>query len=154
MRGRKPKPTALKVVQGNPGRRPLNKLEPKPEPGIPVCPSWLSSKGKFAWKEISTLLGDMRVLTKADRKALELLCDAYSEYRDARAVIQKDGATYEAITEAGSIIVRSRPEVAISSDAWRRVKTMLSEFGLTPSSRSRIQVPDKKKSSVWDEMNG
>ena len=41
MAGRKPKPTAIKELEGNPGKRKLNKKEPKPEKGMPVCPEWL-----------------------------------------------------------------------------------------------------------------
>jgi P27 family predicted phage terminase small subunit len=139
MPGRKPKPTSLKVLNGNAGKRPLNKNEPKTTPGISRCPSWLSPKAKTAWKEIGGHLKNMNVLNVEDSKALELLCDAYSEWRDARAVIQREGSTYETDTENG---VRhwNRPEVSVANDAWRRVKSMLSEFGLTPSSRSKIQV--------------
>ena len=45
-RGRKPKPTALKVLEGNPGKRPLNENEPKPENKAPRCPSWLEQEAK------------------------------------------------------------------------------------------------------------
>ena len=37
-RGRKPKPTALKLLEGNPSRRALNKNEPQPPTSIPECP--------------------------------------------------------------------------------------------------------------------
>jgi hypothetical protein len=36
MRGRKPKPTYLKLLNGNPGKRPLNEQEPKPQPALRV----------------------------------------------------------------------------------------------------------------------
>lgn len=45
-RGRKPKPTALKMLEGNPGGRPLNTKEPKPEKKAPRCPSWLEDEAK------------------------------------------------------------------------------------------------------------
>ena len=40
-RGRKPKPTAMKELEGNPGKRPLNPNEPRPERKAPRCPAWL-----------------------------------------------------------------------------------------------------------------
>src|SRR5262245_15675518 len=52
-RGQAPMPTRLKILRGNPGRRPLNDAEPKPEAGIPKCPSWLSRKEKAEWKDIT-----------------------------------------------------------------------------------------------------
>ena len=85
------------------------------------------------------MLDRMRVLTEADGHALELLADAYGEYRAARAVILKEGTTYESDTKHGKI-VRTRPEVAIAADAWKRMKAMLVEFGLTPSSRSQVSA--------------
>ena len=40
-RGRKPKPTALKKLEGNPGKRPLNELEPVPPTVALRCPNYL-----------------------------------------------------------------------------------------------------------------
>jgi phage terminase small subunit len=52
-RGRPPKPTALKVLEGNPGKRPLNQNEPKPEKKAPNCPSWLLPDAKKEWRRLS-----------------------------------------------------------------------------------------------------
>ena len=41
IRGRKPKPTALKLLEGNPGKRPINEHEPVPPKGTVKCPTWL-----------------------------------------------------------------------------------------------------------------
>ena len=46
MAGRKPKPTRLKIIQGNPGKRPLNKNEPQPERRLMRAPSHLSEEAK------------------------------------------------------------------------------------------------------------
>ena len=43
MRGRKPTPTRLKLIHGNPGNRPLNPNKPEPRAAIPTCPSHLRS---------------------------------------------------------------------------------------------------------------
>lgn len=51
-RGRKPKPTAVKVLEGNPGKRSLNTAEPKPEKKAPRCPSWLEDEAKKEWKRM------------------------------------------------------------------------------------------------------
>lgn len=149
MRGRKPLPSQLKVVTGNRGRRPINEKEPKPTKGIPDCPSFLTPTAKVAYREISEDLNRMGILTLADKKALELLCDAYSEWRKARDFVRKHGMTYESKTVTGedadgntvtSILWRRRPEVDIASNAWKRIKSMLVEFGLTASSRTRLEV--------------
>ena len=45
-RGRKPKPTAMKELEGYPGKHPLNTSEPKPNKKAPACPKWLEPEAK------------------------------------------------------------------------------------------------------------
>ena len=59
VRGRKPKPTALKVLEGNPGHRPLNKKEPMPKGKLPRCPEWLEDDAKKEWKRLGKVLAEM-----------------------------------------------------------------------------------------------
>ena len=146
--GRPPKPTALKLVQGTERADRRNANEPQPDRGAPPVPSWLPVKARPHWRKIAPLLDGMGVLTVADGTALALLCDVLAEYLDARAVTAALGATYtsESIArdEDGNTVVtrmvRARPEVAMYQDAWKRARAMLAEFGLTPSSRSRLHV--------------
>jgi len=143
--GRKPVPTAMKVLRGNPGRRPINKNEPKPKTGVPRCPAWLTPAGKKAFREMGSMLNDLGVMTEADKMALTLLCDAYAEYMEARAVIAEKGSTYE--TDRGTAV---RPEVKIAQDAWKRVRGLLPEFGLSPSSRTKITVAEIKEDNPFE----
>ncbi len=136
--GRTPTPTRLKLVKGNPGRRPINRREPQPTVAIPPCPRWLDPKAKTLWRHLTKVLHEIQVLTLADARALELVCEAYAEWRAARAVIRRRGPSYETETAAGGLVVRSRPEVAIAADAWRRVRQGLTDFGLTPASRTKL----------------
>lgn len=158
-RGPPPTPSNLVKLRGNPGKRPINKSEPTPPPGIAQPPEWLKHRGKRLWHLIAPVLDEMGVLTSADPHALALLCDAYAEYIECREVVRAEGRTYESISyeDDGEVIgesedgatlvkevtvvrrmVRARPEVAMAADAWRRIRAMMQEFGLTPSSRSRI----------------
>ena len=66
MAGRKPKPTALKKLEGNPGKRKLNTKEPVPEKGMPDCPKWLLSEAKVEWNRLCKKLSEMGVLTEID----------------------------------------------------------------------------------------
>lgn len=138
--GRPAKPTALKLLQGNPGKRAINRNEPQAKRGKPAMPKGLDARGRKAWEEMAQLLDDMGVLTVADGMALETLVDAYSEWKKARAVVKKEGQSYKSVGENGGFMLRARPEVAIASDAWRRIKSLLGEFGLTPSSRTKLQA--------------
>ena len=77
-RGRKPKPTALKVLEGNPGGRPLNPNEPKPAKKAPRCPSWLEDEAKKEWKRMGKTLEQMGLLTEMDMAAFAGYCQAYA----------------------------------------------------------------------------
>lgn len=152
MPGRKRKPTAIKLVTGNPGRRPLNPDEPQGDRGVPTCPEHLSKRGKSTFRRLGKLLDEMGVITKGDGLALEMLVSAYEEYRDARDLIHdaasekafegqtvemKDGLIYKSFTQNG-VILRAHPANAIATNAWRRVMSGISEFGLTPAARSKV----------------
>lgn len=155
MAGRKAKPTALKLLQGNAGKRKINKREPKPEGQIPEPPDWLNDQAREAWKVIAPRLGAMKVLTSADATALELMCAAYSEWRLALEAIEDEGLTYETTNQNGGTMYRARPEVGIASDAWRRIVSIAREFGLTPASRPGLVAGGKEKGkSAWDELVG
>lgn len=86
-RGRKPKPTALKILEGNPGKRPLNENEPIPPKGNIKCPTWLLPEAKKEWKRLAPSLEAMGVLTMADLTAFEGYCQAYARWKEAEAFI-------------------------------------------------------------------
>ncbi|MBF8255859.1 MAG: phage terminase small subunit family [Anaerolineales bacterium] len=150
-RGPAPLPKAVRQLRGNAGKRPLGEAEPEPPKGDVRPPEWLRGKGRWAWRQIAPVLTGMGLLTTADPHALALLCDAYAEFLEAREVVRKKWMTYESRTtfeeedEEGetkivvSVMVRARPEVKIASDAWKRIRAMMQEFGLTPSARTRVK---------------
>ena len=70
------------------------------------------------------------------RRLVTLLVVAWAEWRHARGVLDLEEPYSE--DEAGKI--RRHPATGVAADAWRRVSSMLAEFGLTPASRSRLQV--------------
>ena len=70
VRGRKPKPTALKVLEGNPGHRPLNKKEPMPKGKLPRCPELLEEDAKKEWKRLGKVLAEMGINKKTHGRKL------------------------------------------------------------------------------------
>lgn len=149
--GRPRKPTALKVLEGNPGKRPL----PKDEPQVPLTssrpPAWLKGRGRRGWGWVEPIVRGMRVLTDADKQALALLCDALGEYVECREILRETGRTYETSNKLGERMVKARPEVAMASDAWRRAARMMIEFGMTPSARSRVKATAEEKRDPFEE---
>ena len=140
-------PTELKKQRGTLRKDRLNENEPKLPSVIPPIPTWLSEDGQKAFSELSTLLHDMSVLTQADELALTLLCDAYSEYKRAKEVVNELGATMEVTSREGNSKSVIRPEVQIANQSFVRVFQLLKEFGLTPSSRAKVNAIENASST-------
>ena len=138
MAGRKPKPTRLKVLQGNPGKRQLNDREPKPEPVTPECPEHLSVEAKHEWDAMSRKLHKLGLLTDVDRAALAAYCQAWGRWVDAERMLTQ----YGSVVKAPSGYLIQSPYLAIANKALAQMMRILTEFGMTPSSRSRIAVPE------------
>jgi len=140
MKGRKPKPRALRLLNGNAAKRPLNDAEPQPEPGIPMAPEHLSLGAKAAWDSISVQLDEIGVLTKVDHLALEELCENRAEILDLRKVIKDEGRFQTVITKNGDQRKIHHPAWTQLADAEKRYFSKLENFGLTPSGRSRVHT--------------
>lgn len=155
MAGRRPKPTALKLVTGNAGKRAINKTEPKPAREIPSCPAHLSDSGKVAWGRLSALLDRMGVLTEADTFALERLADCYTDILECRLLIARDGRTYTTDSVGGRLI-KTNPAVNQLRAADAQFKSYLVEFGLTPAARSKVHATpdDEDKQDPLSEFFG
>lgn len=151
--GRPRKPTALHLIQGTARAHHLNAREPKPTRKRPECPDGLSPRAKRAWQHFAPMLYDLGVLTEADTAALISLCEAAADRDAARAALAKrPGLAYESRTSTGAVSYRPYPEVALVSDADRRVKGWLSVFGLTPADRARVSVAQKEEPDDLDAM--
>ena len=94
-RGRKPKPTALKVLEGNPGKRPLNDHEPIPPKGELEVPVVASARGQKEWKRLASSLEAMGVLTMADLTAFAGYCQAYARWKEAEEFITQHGSIFQ-----------------------------------------------------------
>jgi len=137
MTGRKPKPTWLKQLAGNPGKRPLNESEPKPPAMIPDCPPQLCDEARAEWGRITPLLYAMGVLAEVDRAAVAAYCEYWAEWADAREKIRATGKIIKAGKNGYPI---ANPYVAIANTAADLMRKFIVEFGMTASSRSRIHA--------------
>lgn len=133
-------PTHLRLVKGNPSKRALNKNEPKPPSGVPPIPKHFDKRGKYWFKRMGEELDAVGVMSTLDAKALELLVEAYTEYRHHCEVLDEEGYTYQTGSATGEKIVKAHPAAAMKADAWKRIRAMLSEFGMTPASRSKVEI--------------
>ena len=142
MKGRKPKPPEVHELNGNPSRlklKELKKAQVKIGGGLPQCPSYLNGAARTEWRRVAPILARAGLLTTADRAVLTAYVSAWADLVEATKVITAEGHTYK---HRG--VVKQRPEVSIAQKAREQLRQICAEFGLTPSSRSRLSLPDKK----------
>lgn len=140
-RGPKPKPTAVQRTRGNPGKRSLNNGEPQPAGKLPAAPKHLSGEARKAWTAFAKQLTEAGIATRIDAVALELLCASYATYLEAAENVRQYGPIWMDQPEKGKIpkFVYS-PHWVVMNRAWKEVKQMLGEFGMTPSSRTGVRA--------------
>lgn len=152
-RGPIEQPTALKLLRGNPGNRPINELEPKsPLVKSASPPEWLGDVARVYWFRMVGVLSEMRVLTAADMGLLERYCDFLADWRHCQAQLAKKPDICYPIYETADVLQSDgtvkKQRVVKYLVEWPHVskKLKLSEhllriemhFGLTPAARTRI----------------
>ena len=149
MPGRKATPTETKKRAGNPGHRPLNVNEPKLDLELPKPPGYLNGRAKYQWRLIGKQLLEAGLMTAIDETALAALCQAKATWMKAIEEVGKRGAVYE----VGDLL-KKNPWVVVGADAYKEMVRMLAEFGMTPSSRSKVSAGKPKKADEGEDWFG
>jgi P27 family predicted phage terminase small subunit len=140
MRGRKPKPTARRVLEGNASHRPLNLDEPKPAApaaDFDTAPIELADHPTAIaeWSRLAPLLRQAGQVTLADRSALIAVCLEWDRYLDATRQVAQHGLVVT--TKSGYPM--TNPYLVIATKALAGCNKLWPELGLTPSSRARVK---------------
>lgn len=138
MAGRKPLPTHLKLVKGTARPHRLNKAEPKPKVAVPEPPSHLDERAQAKFAAMAEMLARHGVMTELDVGALARYVVIWCRWIDAEAEVKRRGPVVK--TEAGNVI--QHPFLAVANKCLLQMAQIESEFGLTPSSRSRIRMAE------------
>lgn len=132
-RGPAPKPTALRLIDGDKESR-INRDEPVARSGVTECPDEASPAVRSIWDYTIAELEHMGIDAPADRDALFAYCCAVANHREASRIIA-----------GSSLLVRGRhdtwvrnPALIVQGQAARDIRVYAQEFGLTPSARSSI----------------
>ena len=138
-RGRTPKPTALRVLTGNPGKRPLPTNEPQPPASdpMPACPSFVTGLARKHWRELAPQLVALGLLKKLDEPRLALYCVEYGRWREALRYIKKRGGS---LSFNGQGALTKHPYVSIANEALEHMLRIGNEFGMSPASRTRLAI--------------
>lgn len=169
--GPKALPANVHKLRGNPSKKPLASLldEFQPEVEIPNFPSWIWPEAKKEWKRISVELERYGLISKLDRAALVLYCQAWAkmvwaEQQLARAMrlaeakrdeaeaqgLEYDGGDGIQIKTAGGNFTYSHHWV-VGKHASMEVKRYLDLFGLSPSARTRVVTSNNRQGSLFEE---
>jgi P27 family predicted phage terminase small subunit len=156
--GRKKKPTELHILNGNPSKLNINKIlesEPKMDKysatNIPEPPEWLDEIAKEEWRRVVPILVKTNLLAFGDTSALEAYCKTYSRWRKAEAEMDKVNST---VFKTPNNYVQQLPQVAIAQKYLNICKAFMAEFGLTPSSRSRMLLPGETEENDFNRKFG
>jgi P27 family predicted phage terminase small subunit len=149
VRGARPLPTKLKVVRSTLRNGRANAHEPALPVEIPRCPAHLGAEAKREWKRISVDLAGCGLLTRIDRAALALYCEAWGRWVDAEKALR----TYGVMVKAPSGFPMQSPYLAIANKAMEQIRALLSEFGMSPSSRTRVHaIPPPNEDNALEAL--
>ena len=140
--GRKPLPTQLKVVRGTDRKDRMNKDEPRPKVTLPSPPAHLTAEAKREWWRMGRRLVRLGLMTEIDKAALAIYCQTWARWEEAEAKIRE----IDVVTPGPQFHKYRKALVKEAADAMRDLMKYLVEFGMTPSSRSRVH-PSKPAES-------
>jgi P27 family predicted phage terminase small subunit len=159
-RGPQPKPTELKLLEGNRGHRPLNLDQLfRPEVGLPEKPRWLSKEAGKAWRRLSAELLHYNLLSKVDRDAFAMLCQTIGRLE----LIERSLAARQALLvsqgkdPAEALMDETPNKLKIQSALYQvlnkeqaKLHRMLESFGLRPDARAGVTAGIRAQLALFE----
>ena len=129
------KPTQLKVIEGNPGKRPLPTREPKPAPIAPKCPVDIDKNAKATWKKLAPMLERMNLISEVDGYSLSDLCQIRSRIVEVRKEIDR-------LKRLGveDHVQDLKPYYVAERALYDQYRKYAADFGLSPRHRVGLVV--------------
>lgn len=150
--GPKNKPAELRIIEGNPGKRPIPETIAAPRPSNPPGPpAHLTVEAKTEWRRQASALHKIGLLTGLDRGTFAAYCQAYGDWVVAQKALndlRKKGGAGAFLSKTSNNNVIQNPLVGIANTARRDMMKFAAEFGLTPSARTQISANDPKTPST------
>ena len=148
-RGPKAKPTVLRVLEGNPGRLPINHEEPRPS-GRPECPSYMSKDAQQKWREIMDSVPS-GMITLADAPLLEAYCEAWATHKKATEMLNQ---AHDLL--GNNIVVNDKPSpyLRVRNEAAKTMASLATRLGLSPADRSGLKLGVARGSNKWSGLIG
>jgi P27 family predicted phage terminase small subunit len=155
--GRKPLPTAIHKLNGNPSKKKLNDdpVPPSQSGGkessfvLPPAPEYLGKYGKIEWQRVGPVLIKMNLLSEADLQVFEAYCMNVGLLVEAKIDIEEHG--FKIMGQRGWV---KNPALTTFAAATTALRALATEFGMTPSARSRIKLPGEEMDSLDKILGG
>lgn len=141
VRGRKPKPTAVKILAGNPGKRRLPKGEPNPALDIPVAPPGMRADALEEWSIMAGEAYQIGISTVLDRVHWIVLADTLTIYFEAMEKVRETGLVAKAPKSDYPI---QNPYLPIRNRALSDFQKLAAEMGLSATARTRVATAPTK----------
>ena len=144
-------PTALKLVRGVPGCRKPPADEPMPEVSLMRPPSYLDPIAVGEWEHTGPMLARMGLLTEADETLFAGYCMVVSDLVRINDAMAACGHAMVAIktnvdgTGHESVEAKTNPLIVQRRQALTQLRFYCQEFGMTPSARGKMSIPDSGK---------
>ena len=145
------KPTALKKLQGTlrADRQVENEFNPTIELNKTV-PDSLNEWGAKLWTDLVDEYGKFELISRVDVGSLMILCNEFGRYCEADDLLKAQGLEVieDIYNSKGDIVGQKKvinPLIKVVSDAFKNYKSICTEFGLTPASRTKISAPPKEQ---------
>lgn len=155
MRGRKLKPSYLRVLDGNAGHRAINKDEPQPEGDLAEPPGELDARQQAIWRDAIRQCPP-GMLKKIDTSVFACWVAAVAVWETARSEVARLGPVVKMGADAdgkGGVPVQN-PYLSIQNKQAGLIKQFAAELGFSPTARPRVKVSkgNKQKSNTWEGL--
>jgi P27 family predicted phage terminase small subunit len=145
---RGPLPKAKLELVGNNYQRPETTVRQQRKEPLPKMPTGLSKEAKSEWRRVARPLYEMGLLTRLDVKTLALYCECVARYERCQAALLERGDTF--IQPNG--VPKQRPEYYIMQNCLKELRAFIALFGLSPSARMRLQLPEQQEPDAMDDL--
>lgn len=128
------KPTNLKLLEGNPGKRHIKKQE-KIDTNKLKCPVWLSDGAKKEWRFMLPILKKLNLISNLDKTVFAMYCQNYDRWRQAEEELNDE--KLKVLGRSGFIV---NPLIKISAMYQTRMKISIEKLGLSPHDRANLDI--------------
>jgi len=142
----RPKPTALKVIEGNPGKRPLSAEEPKPAPLVPAFCDQVDDDARQIAEELSQKLNRLNLLTEVDGDTFIAMCQTISRLRQIWQELNSKNQSLimlkHTVDGAGNehVEAKANPLTVMERQYMQLLRIQAADFGLSPRGRAGLVV--------------